>query len=346
MSPQRAHWLSAVSFRAFLFWLFVALGVAPSVTGCFARGDDESGETDDELVGIRIAERFPTRENVEASMDHYRREPQSARAMESMSLEQYFGTGRQSANGGTLRVEMLKPNPRYTSPPIAFLRAEFHGSDMYWNNRYKDVQLYRLVESSGTRMNPFPEAAHVPNEGAALVRMWTDYTPVSKGAPEGLGGEALLKEVARIAVWSYVSGNVDGPAHNGNNGGFARFKDPSGREFWRGVLIDAGAAWNTPTAEHQPWRTNVLDKGAVKREQIPEDVVNGLIQIARASAEELGQRSKFERVDEGAKEIVRGIRARAQEVLEHYGIQYKTSRLLRLPARWRAAEAPEQRLAA
>jgi hypothetical protein len=219
---------------------------------------------------------------------------------------------------------------------------------MYWNNRYKDVQLYRLVESTGTRFNPFPEAAHVPHEGSALVRMWTDFKPVSKGAPPELTGEALRTELARITIWSYVSGNVDGPAHNGNNGGFAKFRDASGREFWRGVLIDAGAAWNMPDVSHQPWKTDLLGRGPVERAHIPEDVVNSLVQIARASAEELAHRSKFDAIDEGAKEISRGIRARAQQVLEHYGISWRSSGLRVVPLRPRArpAAAPPLRMAA
>jgi len=310
--------------------LLLALGVAPAL-GCFAPGADEDTESSEGAIGTRIAERFPTRQNIQESMDFYTRDAVGARARESMTVDEFFGSRRQSANSETLRVELLKPNPRYAAPPIAFLRAQFHGTDMYWNNRYKDVQLYRLVESTGTQMNPFPEATHVPREGAALVRMWTDYATIDKGAPEGLRGDALTGELARISVWSYVSGNVDGPAHNANNGGFSRFRDASGREFWRGVLIDAGAAWNMPAATHQPWNTNLMDRGPVKREAIPQDVVNSLVQIARASAEELATRSRFERVDEGAKEIVRGIRERARQVLEHYGIVWEGAQILRLP---------------
>lgn len=318
--------------RVLFAWLLFAIGAAPLLTGCYAETAEDL-ESSDDAVGARLVERFPTRQNIEASMDHYGRDPAAARARAPMSLEEYFGGQRTSMNINTLRVELLKPNPRYNSPPIGFLRAQFHGTDMYWNNRYKDVQLYRLVESTGTRFNPFPEAAHVPSEGAALVRMWTDYTPVSKGAPEGLQGDALLGELARISVWSYVSGNVDGPAKNPNNGGFSRFRDESGREFWRGVLIDAGAAWNKPGASQQPWNTNLLGRGPVERAKIPEDVVNSLTQIARASAEELSAKSRFEKVDEGAKEVVRGIRERAQEVLDHYGIQWESAQILQLPAR-------------
>jgi hypothetical protein len=132
-----------------------------------------------------------------------------------------------------------------------------------------------------------------------------------------------MSEVARMAIWSYVSGNVDGPASNGNNGGFARFRDASGREFWRGVLIDAGAAWNQPASNHKPWNTNLLNTGPVAGESIPNGVVNSLIQIARSSAEELAQMSRFDQIDDGALSIVRGIRGRAQEVLDHYGIGWQ-----------------------
>ena len=334
-----------VLLRFVFAWLLFSLGATPLLGGCYAEtSEDDTGSSED-AVGARLAERFPTRANVEASMDHYARDPASARARSAMSVEEFFGGQRSSMNIDRLRVELLKPNPRFTSPPIAFLRAQFHGTDMYWNNRYKDVQLYRLIESTGTQHNPFPEAKHIPNEGSALVRMWTDYTPISKGAPEGLHGDALLAELARITVWSYVSGNVDGPAHNGNNGGFSRFRDASGREFWRGVLIDAGAAWNRPDASHRPWNSNLLGRGPVERSKIPEDVINSLKQIARASAEELASRSRFEAIDEGAREIVRGIRERAREVLEHYGIQWQSAQILRFPNR-APAYATEVRVAA
>lgn len=319
--------MSAKSYRflqSLVLLLALVFGTAPGLVGCYAPVADEDTESADEAATARVVERFPARAAIEQAMELYRRDPQAARARSAVSVEEFFGGRRESANASRLRVELLKPNPRYADKPIAFLRAEFHGTDMYWNNRYKDVQLYRLTEATGAH-NPFPEAAHVAHEGSALVRMWTDYTPVSKGAPEGLSGEALAGELARMSVWSYVSGNVDGPAKNANNGGFAKFRDPSGRELWRGVLIDAGAAWNVPEALHKPWNTNLLERGPITRDAIPRDVVNALIQIARSSAHELAERSKFERVDEGALDIVRGIRGRAQEVLDHYGIQWRSS---------------------
>ena len=69
---------------------------------------------------------------------------------------------------------------------------------------------------------------------------------------------------------------MDGPAHNGNNGGFAKFKDVSGRELWRGVVIDNGASWNAPGEEHKPWKTNVLNTGPVEKGSIPVDLLEGL----------------------------------------------------------------------
>lgn len=332
MLESRSRTIRAL--RILFAWLWLL--ALTSVAGCYAATDVDSEEA---AAGVQIAERYPTRQNIEAAMDFYYRDPQGARTRGAMSVDEYFGSRHTSSNENSLRVELLKPNPRFNAPPIAFLRAKFFNSDMYWNNRYKDVQLYRLVESTGTQHNPFPEAKYVPHEGSSLVRMWTDYRGIDKGAPKGLDGLPLMQELARIAIWSYVSGNVDGPATNANNGGFARFKDPSGREFWRGVLIDAGAAWNMPEPKHQPWNTNFLGRGPVKRDQIPEDVVNSLIQIARGSAEELAKRSKFDNVDEGAKEIVRGQRIRAQQVLDRYGIQWKTSRIYRLPARTPQAPA-------
>jgi len=290
--------------------------------GCGAPGDVEA-DTDQVAWGVGFDfDPFPPRESIDFAMDRYAKDPSSARARDPVSLGEFFGGSADSMNISRLRVELLKPNPRFSDRPVAFLHAEYYDGDMYWNNRYKDVQLFRLVDSTGTRMNPFPEAIDVPQEGSSILRVWTDYRPVSKGAPSDMPDSTLRTEVARIAVWSYVSGNVDGPASNGSNGGFARFTDASGRKFWRGVLIDAGAAWNTPDAGQRPWKTNILGTGSVKKENIPEDVVNGLIQIAGSSAVDLASRSRFANIDDGAKDIVRGIRGRAQEVLDNYGIHW------------------------
>jgi hypothetical protein len=303
-----------------LFCLFV-------VTGCGSSADVAS---DDSAVTAGIVDEFPPHESVDFAMDGYLRDPNAARAHAPMSLKDFFGNGSSSMNESQLRVELLKPNPRFSEKPVAFLHAHFYGSDMFWNDRFKDVQLYRLADSTGTPKNPFPEAAHVPSEGAALVRVWSDFQPIKSGPPAGLEGDALSTELARIAVWSYVSGNVDGPSTNGSNGGFSRFRDASGREFWRGVLIDEGAAWNTPPEGEKPWNTNLLGKGAVLREHIPEDVVNSMLQIARATPEELAQRSHFDRIDDGALTVVRNIQARARDVLDHYCIQWKTAQVIPL----------------
>lgn len=336
---MKSHWSQLL--RLLFFWLVFALGATPALSGCFSAEPADEADSTEGAIGSTLVDRFPPRESIDFAMDRYLKDPVGARAREPMGLDEFFGSrSTESMNKDKLRVELLKPNPRFSEKPIAFLRAYFHGTDMYWNNRYKDVQLYRLIESTGTRHNPFPEATYARSEGAALVRMWSDYKPVSKGAPAELTGDALQAELARIAIWSYVSGNVDGPAHNGNNGGFARFRDASGREFWRGVLIDAGAAWNMPDPSHQPWNTNLLGKGPVKRAHIPEDVVNSLIQIARASLEDLAVRSKFDDVDDGAKAIVRDIRARAQQVLEHYGISWRSSELRVIPFPRRPAARP------
>ncbi|MBX3250007.1 MAG: hypothetical protein KF901_22710 [Myxococcales bacterium] len=232
-------------------------------------------------------------------------------------MSEFFGGARESANAGTLRVERLRPERHYTGRPIAFLSAQFHGSDPYWNDRYKDVQLYHLFDAVGLA-DVFPEAAHVPSEGRALIRLWTAYTPLSAGAPRDLTGTQLRRELARMAIASYVAGNVDGPASNGNNGGFARFRDQRGNTYWRGVLIDAGAAWHDPGSRHEPWNTNLLGTGPITKADIPSDVAVGLWRINQASRFDLATWSRFERVDESATNIVEAQRNRARRVLDHY----------------------------
>ncbi len=307
--------------RLFLFLLTLLAAAPAPLLGCAApSADDDSSATSDML---EMVDRSPPRESVEFAMDHYLRDPAAARAREPMSMDEFFGNGRAaSMNMDKLRVELLKPNPRLSSQPVAFLHAKFYDTDAYWNNRYKDVQLFRLADATGTAHNPFPEAVHVPSEGAALVRIWTDFKPIKNGPPPGLADEVLRPELARIAIWSYVSGNVDGPAANGANGGFAHFRDASGRQFWRGVLIDAGASWNSPEPSHQPWNTNLLGKGPVTRDHIPQDVIDSMTQIARASLQELAHKSRFERIDEGALTVVRDIQRRAREVLDHYSLKF------------------------
>ena len=70
-------------------------------------------------------------------------------------------------------------------------------------------------------------------------------------------------------------------------------------------------------------RADFSTTGPVERANIPNGVLNSLIQIARASAEELATMSRFDKIDDGALNIVRGIRARAQEVLDHYGVAWQ-----------------------
>jgi len=310
--------------RALVLLLLVLVGLPAASLGCGAETDVGWDELAIGGRPVDRVQRFPERAAVDDAMTTYARDPARARAESPMSVSEFFGAKLESMNIANLRVELLRGAGRDgAEKPVGFLWTHFYDTDPYWNNRYKDVQLYRLVDATGLTHNPFPEAAHIAHEGSALVRLWTDYTPVSKGAPEGLHGEELVHEVARLAIWSYVSGNVDGPATNGNNGGFARFRDASGREFWRAVLIDAGAAWNQPSGAHRPWNTNLLGTGPVVRESIPNGVVNSLVQIARASAEELATMSKFDRIDDGALAIVRGIRGRAREVLDHYEIAWE-----------------------
>ena len=262
---------------------------------------------------------FPTSAEVERALGAYLNDPVAARAGNPVPIGEFFATPVASANAHSLQVELLQNGD---GQPIAFLRAKFAGGDMYWNDRFKDVQLFKLVQSTGTTLNPFPEAAYVPNEGAALVRLWTKYTPLSKGAPEGLAGEQLDGELARISTWSYVSGNVDGVAANLNNGGFALFQDADGVQRWRGVLIDQGAAWHPPPESALPWNTNLLGRGPVRVENLPPDMIASLQLIARSSASDLARRSGFPPTDGGGLAIVRDIRARAQQVLVHYGFSW------------------------
>jgi hypothetical protein len=328
MGERRERAVAAVSILRSLWGVLFVLGLA-TTPACLDAGsaavDDDNTGSSESAVGRRpvdLVERFPDVGHVHRAMDLYMRDPLSARMGPPIGVAEFFGTGVTSANIDRLRIERLRPDPRYGGSPIAFLSAHFHGTDMYWNNRFKDVQLNKLFDKIGVRY-VFPEAQHIPAEGRALVRIWTDYTPVSRGtAPEGLHGQALKTEVARMVVSSYVAGNVDGPAHNGNNGGFAKFKDVSGREMWRGVLIDSGAAWNTPGEGQKPWRTNILQTGAVERVSLPVDLVEGLVRIAQATRAELAEWSRFPQIDEGARAIVEGQRARAREVLDHYGIEY------------------------
>ena len=310
------------SLLALLAALCIAVGVLPS---CSAPISEDVGAVD-QAAGrprrpVDFVERFPEAAHVHRAMDYYARDPAGARMEPPISVAEFFGTQVASANLAQLHIERLRPDARYQGKPLAFLNAYFHGTDTYWNNRYKDVQLSKLFDAIGIRY-VFPEAVHVPHEGRALVRIWTDYTPVSKGTPEGLSAEALLGEVARMLVSSYVAGNVDGPAHNGSNGGFAKFRDVSGRELWRGVLIDNGASWNAPGEAQKPWNTNVLGTGPVKAEHLPVDVREGLVRMAQATRTQLAEWSRFERIDDGARAIVEGQRARAREILEHYGIGY------------------------
>ena len=307
---------------ASLFFLFVALFVAtPATVGCSGH-PEATTDQGAEVAGVDF-DPAPPRESVFYAMDAYENDPASARAHDPVSIQRFFDVPVDSTNWARLRVELLRPNPRYSDLPVAFLHADFAGGDMYWNDRYKDMTLYWLADSTGTNMNPFPEADYVQNEGSALVRIWAGYRPVSMGAPSDLQGDALLGEVARIAVWAYVAGNVDGPAVKTSNGGFAPFQDESGRTFWRGVLIDNGAAWNTPDDRSKPWNTNILDTGPVQGNEIPMDVSNGLIQIANAAPDDLAAQAHFTNVDDGARRIVGGIQVRAREVLDYYGIAWQ-----------------------
>jgi hypothetical protein len=298
-----------------------------SATDPYDGSDDQAAETAATAEVTRAStpagrvDPFPAREDVEAAMQLYVADKGAARTQSPMSVAEFLGKPVTSSNIDKLRVELLRPAPDSSGPPLAFLSTFFHGGDVYWNDRYKDVQLFRLFDGVGIQ-DLFPEAEHVPTEGRALIRMWTNYTPLSSGAPPGLADSALSQELARILVASYVAGNMDGPAINPNNGGFALFQDASGVQHWRGVLIDNGAAWHPLPDAAKPWNTNVLGQGPVTLTQIPQEVIDGLSAIATRNVDDLANVSQFASVDDGARGIVRGEQDRAREVLDHYGVAY------------------------
>ncbi len=312
----------------FVSLVFIGLLVGATACAVEAPEGDDVGE-DSEAAAKARAKRpadsvdpFPSESSVRSALDLYGRDKGAARAADPMSVPEFFGEARPSSNEAALRIERLRPGRSYDGKPIAFLSAKFHDTDTYWNNRYKDVQVERLLNWSGYGLKTVaPEAAHFPSEGRALIRIWNEYRPFSKGAPDGLTGDALRGEIARALIASYVAGNVDGPASNANNGGFAKIMLPSGRSVWRGVIIDCGACWNSPAESHQPWKSVVMGEGIIKR-QIPEDVFPALVKIAEATRGQLLEASRMDRGPDSER-IVEAERIRARQVLDHYGVAYR-----------------------
>jgi hypothetical protein len=205
--------------------------------------------------------------------------------------------------------------------------------------RHPDVNLFRLVDSYKVRHNPFPYAVTVEHDQSDLVHIWKDFRTLRDGAPPELSGAALRDEIARIAVWSYVSGNFDGPGVNPTNAGFARVLETDGRWHWRGVLIDAEYAFerdpNVGLGHRMvaPWETTeveshagpnsdpsrgILGMGPVMH--LPEDVAEDLFRIAtNPSRSNLAERAGLNPTVEADRQKMAGTRERAKEVLSHYG---------------------------
>ena len=224
---------------------------------------------------------FPSRANIDYAMQTYLTDRSAARAQEPVSLGDFFGSSHlwprgkgpgmiaESVNKDNLMIELLNPRPGATADaPIPFLRTKFAGSDLYLNDRYKDVQLFNLFDSTGQPFNPFPDAVYVPDKGAALVRVWNQYRQLSKGIPDGLSESRIRKELARMTTAAYVAGNIDGPFYNLGNAGFccSQIKGQDGKPAWRGVVIDNGAPRGM---RRRPWHNrgipNLLGRGPVKK---------------------------------------------------------------------------------
>ncbi len=310
----------------YIFTLAAALLVGNAA--CGAQTEELDSENHESAVKGRrpvdSAEPFPSLSSVRSALDLYGRDNGAARVESPMGVGEFFGEARPSSNEAVLRVEQLRPTREYAGKPIAFLSAYFHNTDTYWNNRFKDVQVERLLNWSGYGLATVaPEAQYYPSEGRALIRIWNEYRPFAKGAPEGFEGDALRTEIARSLIASYVAGNVDGPASNANNGGLAKVMLPSGRSVWRGVIIDCGACWNSPSENHQPWKAVVMGKGVTK-EQIPEDVFPALRKIAEATRQDLLDAGTTGRGPESL-QVVEGQRIRAQQILDHYGFPFSAA---------------------
>ncbi|GAC1351891.1 MAG: hypothetical protein NVSMB1_09310 [Polyangiales bacterium] len=317
--------------------LFAAAQCALACGG--TAGENASGETA-EAIGFSGYERFPSRPNIVQAVAHFRENAETARARGPMKMESFFGRKIKSLGEDNLHIELLKSDPRESDKPLAFLYAQFQltmegqPDNARFNDRFKDVRLLHLSDALASPAPPFPEAVQVnapAHYDAVLVRVWADYHPLSKGAPpRDLHGDALLGEIARMGVWSYVTGNLDGPAVSLENAGFARFRDASGREFWRGVLIDGGATLSVdapgdPMMAHyrqdlvKPWNMNILDAGGIKRRHIPNDVMNSVREIANASDSTLATWLLFDAAPhKDSLAIVRQVRKNALEVLDHY----------------------------
>ncbi|GAC1599456.1 MAG: hypothetical protein NVS3B20_21230 [Polyangiales bacterium] len=335
-----------------IFHALLILSLALGGAACVGAVDDGASVGHEEAISGVAYEHFPARDDLERAMAHYANQPVDARARPPVSLSEFFGEEQAvTYNSRRLRIELLRSDAREVHEPLAFLHARYgfgtqkvryksRNLDATQNDRSKDVRLYHLAKSLQSPASPFPEAALVRPEteveaqtqdGAVLVRIWTDFHSLTRCAPADLPAKNLLRETARMGVWAYVAGNMDGPAINANNAGFARFKDPSGRLFWRGVLIDNGGTF-TLDGDHsvdqwrdrivKPWNMNLLHQGPIERENIPRDVIDNILQIERDSEADLSVRLQLDVMPNprGAA-MVKQLKTNAREVIDHYQLQ-------------------------
>ncbi|GAC1351890.1 MAG: hypothetical protein NVS3B20_04730 [Polyangiales bacterium] len=284
-------------------------------------------------------EHFPTRHNIDQGFERCWMNWDTARTREPLTLDEFFGRRIHPLKSMGLRVELIKSDPRESGRPLAFLRADYPireggqgDTDRTFNDRFNNVRVFRLMDSLGSTKSPFPEAVKIPTHvffDTVLARMWTDFHPLSDGAPpRELHGSELLQEVARIGVWSFITSNLDGPQANPENAGFARFRDASGREFFRGVLVDSATSLNVSTDPHvlpriarltKPWNMNILKTGGIEAENIPRDVAENAMQIAGETIADLEKRLMFhEYPQSNASAVAEQVRANAREVVAHY----------------------------
>jgi hypothetical protein len=307
-----------------LAFVVLALAAAAPVAGCQRAWEGTATSSTEGIDGLEF-DRFPSREAVDSALANFQVNQAGARAHDPVPLNEFFGERVQGAFSGGYKVEIIKPDERVSDEPIAVLHIVFTPTPdpLNINNRFKDLNVFKLADSLGAPFNPFPEAAAVPGETGIIMRLWTDFRKMSKGVPPDMAADQVLPELARISIWSYVVGNTDG-VNNAGNAGFAKFRDASGREFWHAVLVDAGGAFNSPAANFAPWTLNLAGRGPVQAANIPPDVVNELVQLARASDSDL---DTWAGVDPASQQrlaqAMPGVRTRAQQVLSQYGMAWQ-----------------------
>jgi hypothetical protein len=307
-------------------FLIAALAAFAPLSGCAGSVSEDSAEG---AAGAFTYERFPSREAVKSALHSFSLSPESNRMRAAVPLNDFFGERVNGAYSANYTVEFIRSpqGPR----PIVAMHSTFptpQGFDYLKNNnnRNKDVHVFKVAESLGVSVNPFPEAVKLPSsagKGEILLRLWTDFRKMGRGVPEGYPEAQLLQDLARVSIWAYVSGNSDG-VHNSGNTGFAKFHDGTGREVWRAVLLDSGGTFEG--AGYAPWNFSLAQKGYVEAKDIPQDVSNAMKQLARASDADLVHRAGLDpslATDAALANAIPKWRERAQEVLGHYGMSWE-----------------------